>query len=1761
MEEQINIPPVQPEFEMDNLPPQFEDELPSQIPPALETPMNEEQLTESEELLSLAKGEAVKLGGFWTPTIFEEAARSVIDSVRLEEESIRRATLVEAASNPNVSVQARTELVRAIANDRTFDNNMIERAALTRLAEAEAEGLPSDMADEIISQAMQEVESIPKYAVPETGAAVGWTPNALTLSGYDIGESIRRLRANSDMRTQAGDVIGQLVPYKEQLLVMDIAAAAGIDTRLTDKGTAANTALTSGLAFFGPGSTIREIARHLELDAIDAGLIPDANGKLALGTDEAKIDVRQRITNVLNILKSNSGVFADVNHATIAYMLENVFPFFTTGEYANEQLQRFAEDRSLDELYQRKREIQNVLDLGDVGSRSYAEAELADVEEQIKNHLSFGRAFERNMANIPVMRHIPIPDITFNEFFSNMAAIDDLLLGPDIIRATVGLSRASYRLLRNKFVRANAVAPSVTAQNVASTLTTGQPTRITVGNEPADILDSVLPSVAERSWVKTNVNAGVLLEEADEELALLAMEQTNRLILNDAERSKAASQIVQRLGTNTTARPAALQLGNSTITPKIVNGEDGVEVAGVFGKTEADAFSSADEARRAAMSLFGTKAKFNVLRYSDEGAGKLVPAGGERDGKFYFSIRTDIPYETVTDYNQWLGIGNKAITPGFANKLWWSMRAGTFQPLSNKSSTFDKFWNLAINPSDDRSRALARTFGQRFDEAIEKAGGQQFELNQLLRKFEGRGGKISRADLEEAGMQMGFKVGEELEDAFRLYRRGTDIIYTVADRYATRLKMLEGAEEVWSETARLGFGKRVGEATGPRTVFDTATGTTVRMSKDDINNAVGKGAVLMELDDALKDGGAKFALVQGKGSVRPLSGNVLPYIPGYITEVVASQYSIIGTRADGTRALLGVAANRADAEKVVGQMKADPKRYGAYSIGINLENSAANLGQIGLATKNTQESLGGAVFGQRNMEKVINGSPDINPDIYLDPISAAMRAIDAASYTLTKGDMMRQLSQRMLTTINQSTKLNIAVLDDEAVKTLRDRGHDDLADQAKAILAQAKVSNGMADPLNIVAEAVFVRLEKALANTAAYIASKHATSGNKFARTRLAIATEKGLANQFRLAQTFAADAATAGGWNVLNGLMRLSHIAGVSSAVTVQLALQGAQPLLLTGLAPASLAKAYALQALMLTTFSSRRFGKGVFEKSFKRLEPFTKAIGLEKGELDFLFKRMEDWGIYDAVQVDTRLRSQVRSQAGQYALRSAERHKASVLGGVGRRRAVKVKNVISATAEGALRVAETPFMESENINQTITFMALYLKDKSAGVANLKSRAYVDSLAGRVRELTGAMTPENSFGFQRGLFKTMFQFASFPWKMTKLILPEFAGGNRAIEAREKAGMVSAQFLLYGAAGLPLGTYAVNAFNTAVLENAPIDPEQRSLFERTWMSPEVQAMVNGLFVETFINEAIKSITNNDETNLEISERFAPLGGTEFALTSFLAPILNPDNKAPIDLFLSSPGVKATQVYEVIKDAGNLALADWNDIDQIDYGLRAQWIVEKGLTTMVAQYRTEYLLRLHDNLGGHASRGGNVSQETMTDIERIAFRLFRIETKDRAEFFRLRSEYTDRKMNDPAEAREAEAQEYANKYFDMLLDFNRMRHEEKLPADRISLLQNEWIEQQIYLKSVIFEDDPEMEKKVGELIATKVLQAIENAENGTADTNEARLVQTIIDNMKNGAMGDHKLAVQRIINGSMASDEQKAMVMDAWMKYVEEEGEE
>jgi hypothetical protein len=1733
MEDQI-VPQRVMQFDMSELPPQFDEELPEQLPPKMETPMSEEQMLEAEELYSLATGASVRLGGFWSPTIFEGAAKSVIESVKNEDEDVRRATLIEAASNPNISVGARVELVKALSNQSRVDMNMVERSAMTRLAESEVAALPSDMANDLINSAMGAVESVPNNAIPEYGAAVGAT-DPVSLSGYGISEELRGIIAASEKQAGFTDVMGQITPFKYQALTAEIAGVLGYGE--TDFSTGA------AFSWVAQGSALRNMAKMLELEGIEAGVVPNVNGKLGEGTQEAKIAFRAKVRGVIDVLKSNSGVFSDVNHATIPYFLENLFPALITDEYANTGFEEARDNQYKDQLFERARVLRariaaETTDLGVSEAGLAAQAELTKVEAE-------QRAFALDSFRPDVFGE----RISLNEFFGNMSSIDDLALAPDFYR----MFRGGYRLLKNRIVRANAAAPSTVANATASTLATGEINRITVGNDTADLLDSTLPPVPERSWVNTNINAAVVLDEADEALALEAGGITNRVILNDKERADALQSVSQRLGSNAVARPAALQLGNSTIAPKIVNGEDGIEVVGVFGRTEVDAFPTMEDAERAARQLFGSTAAVKILTYTGDDAGKLVAAtANEAGGKYYFSARAEVPYETVTDVNRWLAFGDKAITPGWANRLWWSTVGKTFQPTTNKSSVFDRFWTLAINPADDKSRSLSRILATRFKEAAKAAGSKGFEFDQLVRAFENKAGKVTRADLDEAATKAGFVMDDNLEKAFRLFRSGTDIMYVVADRYATRLKMMAGDEEIWGATGRIGFGQRVGEFSGKRVVYNTATDAVETLDAAEFAALQGKGAVLMRVTDG-PSVGADFVLVQGKGSVRPLSGSgAIKYIPGYIPEVYNSPWIVVGLK-NGERAMFGAAANKLDAERLAETLRKSAATKG-YTISAVMDRSLQNYENAALAASNLRENMGGVIFGERSANKVLNGSPDINPEIRLDPLSAALRAADAASYTMTKGDMLRQLSQRVANGIEAATGKKVGLLTDDVIQELRGGGivEQRLADQAAAVLAQARVANGMADPLNTATEMFFSRLESGFANAAAYIANKQSNASSKLLRTKLASGVAQGLTNKLRFSASVAADQAASGGWNVLNGIMRLSHVATVSSAVTMQLALQFFQPLLLAGLAPGSLAKAYAVQMGLISTFAGRRFGL-----ESKRLDAVGRAAGLDKGELSLLLKRMETNGIFDAVEMDTRIKAFAQNAAKAHALRRAEMHKSQVMGGAGRRRLVKLKNVFATGGEAAMRTAERAFIESEYINQQITFLALYMKDKSLGKANLNSRRYVDELAGKVREITGSMTPENSFGFQRGLFKTMFQFISFPWKMTKLVTPEFAGGVRWLSPSEKRGMLAGQFLLYGAVGIPFGDKMLGMMNDAVMSDMPTDPEERSAFERAWMSPEVQGFVNGLLVETAINEVIKNISNSDETYLEISERFAPLGGASFALDSLLAPLLNPSLKSTADLFFNIPGVKASQVGEVIGDAMNLAMADMNNIEDIDYGTRFEYVVNQGLVTMVAQYRREYLLRVHDNLGGHVMRGGNVSQETMTEYERFAFRFLGVDSKNRAEYFKLREQYRDLLINRDASDKEQEAQEYTDRYFEQLLTFNRMRHEEGLPIDRIRDLQNDWIEKQTYLRSVIFEDDPAMMERVGELMADRVLKIIADTEAGTATPVEAKLVENIIQSWRTGVMGDHRQTVNRLLNTAALTPAQKAMVLEAYETYVAE----
>lgn len=1716
---------------LEGLVPQMDSDLAPQGDPALITPLSEDQAADAAEMFSVATGREFNSMLFTSPSIFENAAKEVVRQLQGEERELRRQTLIEAASDPRLSLEARTELVRALANEsQGIDGNMIDRAAMSALASEELRSMPSDFAEEAALQAMEQVESLPRTITPQYSDSVPLTE--VQLSGYGLGEEIRQLREQAELNERGSDVFGQLIPGATQTLAYDVAKAAELDFSSFSIGVGAT---------LSPGSVLNGAARKLEMDAMDAGFIPDVNGQLKKDVPrEVKEAFYRRVQNVLDVLKNNSGMISDVNNTTIIYALDELFPKFLRDEYVVPEFQEVADERTIQNLQERK---------------VYLERRIAEFNGD--RHATFGFKQELEQVNARIAGLTPsllethptggIPfvptiarEITANQWVDAATAITDLALVGDAFRVLKG----GVKLISNRMSRANRVAPNTTANAAASTLSTGAVNPITKGTLPEDMLDAMLPSVSARNNINSNVNIGPVIARVDEDLATAAMENVNRIVLTEGETAQAVEVIRSRLVAGTNAAPAKLNLSNSTLTPiKTAAGDDGLEVAGVFGRTEQDAFGSVEDALSAARALFGSEAPIRVLKYEADNGGRLVDAAETvAGGKYYFSTRTVVPYETVTDFNQALVFGQKAITPGIANRFWWSMfKRGTgFNPLGYKSSVFNDFFSKHINVANTKGAALSRMLTMRIEDALKLAKGKENEVAILLEKIQNKAGTLTRSDLDELGAQYGFAVTDQMAASVFTYRRAMDVLYRVADSYAARVAMQEGLEEVWSDAGRLGFGKRLPKLDKPQNIYDMATGAVTRMDAADVNTLIGSGRQLVELQRGAKASGTRYVLVGGKGSIRPLSGRgILNYIPGYIPKVAEAPYVVYAFKGN-SETLLGVAANKLDAAKLAERLQttSDPnfaKRFAGYTFAYKFDASSRAVGEAGALGDQVLQNLGGLVFGQRNADELINGSPDLLPTIYLDPFTAAIKAADAVAFSVTKNDMIRQLSDRMLNTIRARTGIERTALTDDLVDELIKKGFDDLASEAKAVLAQVSLTRGMPDSAATFGEMFFRQIEKGITKVL----------DNKIGR---------------ELA-SYAANKAVQGGFSPLRAMSRFLHTTVVATAFTLQNGLQFFQPLLLIGLTPRGITKAYATQMAMLTLGISRASENAFLNFAKSRVARMEKLLGYDKGEIYKLVKAMENRGVYDAVDVDTRIRGFARNKGTEIALLRAQKAGTSIYGGAIKRRAAKLGGATGMATETALRGIETAgFTFGEKINQQLTFLALYNADKVAGKANIASRKYLDDLVARTREVTGTMNPEDSFAFQRGIFKTMFNFASFPFKMVKLTAPEFAGGTRVFTLPEKGRIVAGQFVLYGMPGMVGGGYMLKMFNDHILANAPTNPEERSAFEQFWFSENVQGIISGGIIDYGINFGFRNIMGGEDTNLEISQRFAPLGGAEFVARSFVDPFLNPENKNAVEMWLGMPGAQLSKTWEVIKEAGMLMMAQLSDVHGINFQERWEYLAKKGAATLIAQYRREYALLLHDQADGFVMAGGNVSQETMNDFERTAFRLFGIDTTNRAEYYALRNEYMDRWGGMSTEERDEEASQYASTYFSMLMDFNRQRMEENLPEDQRKMLLEDWIETQTYLTSAVFNDDADMLRRVQDKLYERVIKTIEAAEEGTATSVEKQLVDAIITKLNSNVLDDPRLAVNQLLESSTLTPEQKALIESKWLDFVEDNGE-
>jgi hypothetical protein len=1451
------------------------------------------------------------------------------------------------------------------------------------------------------------------------------------------------------------------------------------------------------------------------------------------GVEEKRV-FAEKVEKILQVLKNESGTFDDTNNAIFANVLERAFPKILKNESAIPMFRRMEET---DQLRQAKvdeaaarRALQASLDTGDVVGRRMAEEKLTEAV-QTRINLEAGFLNERWA-----------PDITFDEWIGNFGAVDDLLLVGSLVKdAGLGAFRYGRRSLPRILKRANAASGDITIAAVERGLVSGSPVVLGATVSKEELLQSILPSVRNNADMASAVNAAPNVIRLEQETLDQAKQVVSYMRYSADEQAEAFGEITENIVRGSDAAPAAINVAGSTVSLfRTTKGETAVTVEGLFGSTKGLAFSSAKQAREAARRMFGSDANIRVLKMESGDGGKLVDVaeGATGRGKFYFSTRTNLPYEAATNVNSRLAFGEGSIRPGLLNRLWWKTagRVGklTFQPLSYFGLVFDKSWSLASNATYSGEKFLKDAFVKQIGRAIDGLGDEELDaVNSVIRQGATQAKSYTRAELEAVTIAGGYRFTKGVERAYYGYRRAMDNLHMVMDDYARRQLFAGGYKELVGPLGRIGFGKARTALKESAEVFDASKNAIVRMTPTEMQAAEKSGMMLYQLERSFRLGKKEtmYVLQGGKVQARALPARgVLPRIEGYVPRVYKAPYIVYGIK-DGVERIIGTAASKADGERLVARLKdkrASGKGLRQYTnFGVRTDTRTLNMGESASLAEEIMGEAGGLGFGQRTAKRLLNASPDIM-DNTLEPVEAAIRTADAVSYQVTKGDLLRQMEDRAFNMARSRMKgeeqAKLLTLEDY-INHFRAKGWDKEADEIAAVVAQINVTRAMPDAVGTTVEMIYTLLERAFSamgmrNLAAGAAEKAAQRSDP-----------------------------------LLGKLMAFQHFTAVASNFTGQIAMQMMQPMLLLGLGPASAVRGYRTASASFQLLTMRAMGADpkLVTRLAKRIAPLT---GMTPDEFDGFLKAAERSGIFQSVANDTRIRISARDRATELMLNRAARKGQGKAGGWWRLQANKMSRLVGGGATNvAGKVELAGFSASEMANQLITFAALYSRDKAKGIANIASRKYVDDLTGRTRELTGSMNPESSYGFQRGFFKPMFQFVSFPWKMTQLALPESLGGSRVLSAGEKRAVLGAQFVLYGAAGVPFVEPITKRINEYVLGNIDaLGGEDPQGFAALWTSDVVQNALQGYVMDRGLNAVLNDV--DEGTELNVPGRFAPMGGTSFAVERFLEPFQNPDMKTPVEMWLGMPGNQGSKVYDFVKTAYNVTLGQLNSLDTVPFDQRLEQLGKEGLSILLAQYRRELTLEMAEAMDGFSMGGGYVSQERLTETEKLAYRLFNLETTDREDYWKLRDEYGRGRGGWGRLEREEEANKYASDYFNQLLRNNAMWHDQLLPSETIKLLQDDWVGEQTLLFSVAFDHDPEM----AELIRDKVQGKLDDVmKNGQRSLAEQQLVDTIIGKFDEGVIKNVPSVANYLYGSDALSDAQKAQVQQAMIQLFEDEG--
>lgn len=1410
------------------------------------------------------------------------------------------------------------------------------------------------------------------------------------------------------------------------------------------------------------------------------------------------------LNTVLRTLKPNAGLFKDGNDLVTTHVLSEIFYKDLYGKDIEEDF--------------------GILDkIASVPISGYAQM-----------HIASGRGYK----------------VRFNEAADNIGSVFDLVGVGSLAKATITFGA---KFLPRTLMRLRKVSPEMANKTMADALENPAIAE-QFDMSKADIVENFLPS-AGPAIREGGVNGmGELISrQLDIRDRLLRVSETSNLTA--AERADAFSEITQIYG-DIAAKPSANLHLNESLIEQTANG---ARITAAFGRTKDKPFTSLKQALGAKKDnieeVFGKDVPVEIV-WRNPATNKLepVPAGTAptTKGEFFLQAVDERAYESAPSAFHSVIFGDKDVANlRFAPSAWKWLRGPSIfsrdvlDPIS-LSARQRTAWNKlsagliadVSSLNNKQSRLLAKVI---------KDG-------ERAKTSTGRGTTYAPSELKQFGLdEKGIK-------AYYSFRTSTDIMYEVVNRQTRTKYLREGLMDVHGPKGRVGYAKpqrqqdvlkdiRTDLGRKDLDVYDAGTNSFIRMSAKQIDEAYANGEQLARLSTPMLGKGSNEAthvIVSTKRGTKALGlpKNVVTKIEGYYPHMWQGNFVVYGKTAGGSRVALGLASSEAEAKKVAAKFTATNARKKAAGksvrfteVGYDFDRSLSDLSQRGAMMEDMYINMGGPVYGHRNGGQLRNFSKAAG-DILVDPIEALMRGMEIVGRNVTKGELAENMRQKLYNYARQNNLLRDPRVVPSSVEDLVGSAQNAKQfNKAKAYLEMIDVMLRTPDAVDQMVSKFYLSASNILSDLAL-----------------------KNVPGASALAGRVATKAAKGGDPMAL--LMGLNHRRTIASSPIAQAALQASQSLLMLGVAPVQYAKSVAQVTQFSTLVGLRTLGlhgskRGVDNKLFTETAgTLAKTMGLEREELIKLVDTVLESGLVDAVGYHTQMRVAMRSAAEERMLANAS---AMNKGGVSR-----LAGNFARTADAATfgTMSRFGFEGGENINQLVTFLTFYNRDKAKGVAKLGDADYTRRLIGDVAEITGNMIPEMGFAYQRGWLKAAFQFVSFQHKMLLLTLPKSLGGSRSFTEAEKFGMVFAQFLLFGRRAAPHVDALYRAIDSQILALEGEEGEKNEIVA-AWRHPATRAVMDGLIMDWSANQVIKALAGKDQPDYAIAERFAPGGGGEFLIERLMAIASNPP-QAFFGMAGEALGVtqalgfssnrSSSNLYKFFKKVYNVSLGQARDLDDVPLNERMEELMKEGGMNLFSTYNRYLATKAAEKMDGWVSSGGKLTEGYSGELEGALYTHFGITTKDREALYAAQGKYTEEKLVNPF-SRSKSLDSLVDQYYrDMVLHGVKF-DKEASSQDVWDSLMDKWTRERGLLFSMLPPED-------AEYIRDAVNERLRKAAT-KPDSAESVLITRLTNDITAGRFGEKGPDVAAYLSNAEFVENNprlKELVYKAW-EQATEDGEE